>query len=125
MRARQFGFLFVALLLACTLVSAGEANSSRDAILADANRFCAMFSPKVWDEMKKNYQNDKLQHEFIRRMNEAVKTPEFITIISEQHRQPRDPTLRYQYYVQQISELTGQPFSCPNLKSYLEEARPH
>jgi len=125
MRARQFGFLLVALLLACKLASAAEANSSRDAFLADTNRFCALFSPAVWDEMKKHYQNEKLQHEFIRRMNEAVKTPEFITIVSEQYQQPRDAKLRYQYFVQKISELTGQPFSCPDLKTYLQEALPH
>ena len=125
MRVRQFVFLLFALLSACTQDSTGEAHSSRDAFLADSKRFCAMFSPAVWDEMKQKYQSLELQHEFLRRMDEAIKTPEFRTIVTEQHKQPIDPNIRYQYFVREISKLTGQPFSCPNLKLYFEESQPH
>jgi len=103
------------------LVSGCEIKSSKQAYIADAKRFCAMFSPAVWQEMKKDFRDAELQHEFLRRMGEAVKTPEFIRILSEQHKIALNPSIRYQYYVQQVSQLTGQPFSCPDLKTYLDE----
>ncbi len=99
-------------------------NSSRDIYMQEAKDFCAVFSPAVWEDMRKESQGAKLQDEFLRRVDEAVKSKEFEGILDAQHSQPKDAEILYRFYVDSITKLTGTEFVCPDLKVYFSESLP-
>lgn len=115
------GILFaisLSLLNACSADQRGGANQE---FLKDAKQFCSAFSPKVWAELRQRYQGAELMQEFMKRIDTAVTTPEFEEIMNRQHTVEKSPSALYQYYVSEVSELTGQDFSCEDLRFYFEE----
>ncbi|MFC1747980.1 hypothetical protein ACFL2V_04165 [Pseudomonadota bacterium] len=127
MRGKVLRFLSVPVFIVAFLLlvpkSFGEdgGRSNTQAYTSDAKRFCALFSPGVWVEMRKKYQGADLMREFMRRIDNAVMTPEFEAIMDRQHLQEKNADVLYQFYVKEVSTLTGSPFSCPDLKTYFQE----
>lgn len=113
--------MFVVTLTTAMNSYAEESSQARHLIQADAERFCAVFSPEVWDEMKQYYQGAALMEEFLKRVDQAVVTPEFESILNKQHEQKKNADILYQYYVNEVSKISDRPFSCPDLKTYFVE----
>lgn len=59
--------------------------------------------------------------ELLRRVDDAVTTKKFEDILDQQHLQPKNSVALYEFYVREVSNLTGQPFRCEDLKFYFEQ----
>ncbi len=114
--------LLSALITLPIVCAAGQAQKDTTLFIQESERFCMLFKPNVWTDMKKDHQGAALMDEFLRRVDEAVNTPEFEAILDQQYKQEKTPTALYQYYIKEISALTAIPFSCPDLKTYFEES---
>ncbi len=116
---------FIPLILTCLVtacVSNGDQKDKLAAYRKDAERFCEVFSIESWNDMKKGgRQGVKLQNEFLRRVDAAVETKEFEAIMDGQHKQPKNAAALYQYYVTEVSKITGQKYQCDHIKVYFEE----
>ena len=111
------------LLCAAALVSLALAACTKkeDAHIMDAMRFCEVFSPESLAALKAQYSDTEFSEELMRRVSQAVTTPEFAAILYKQHESIQGADTMYEYYVNEVSQLIGYKYSCPDLQAYFRE----
>jgi len=102
------GVLFV---VACT------SDGKRESYKAEAVGLCEVFNPKNWTDLPKNIEPIEIQKKLTDRMSKAIKSGEMQRIISSMPKVKID--LRYQFFVEKVSQLIGEPFECQAMKDYM------
>ena len=85
---------------------------------SEAKALCEVFNPKKWETMPKDLTPVEIHKIFSDGIQAAVHTEKMEEVVSTIPKIPAE--LRYKYVAENISALTGEPYSCPGLEEYLK-----
>jgi len=106
------------LVLACLLQGcSSDINGKIAAYKAEVMALCEVFNPENWKELPDNLEPYEIQKKLTDKMSAAIKSDEVKEIISSVSSVKAD--MRYKYYTDSVSNLIGEAYSCPEIKSYL------
>lgn len=108
------------LVTALILVSAGGGCAKHDSkaeFKKEAAEVCSVFDPEKRKDIPTNLQPSQIAQILSSRIYAAIHSDEMREIIGNVPKV--NAKMRYQYVVDMITELTGEPFSCPAMDRYL------
>lgn len=109
--------ILAALFITASCVASCSSGYSKADYKKEAAAICEVHNPDNWKDMPANLEPHQVQELFAAKLSSALKSEKMKEIVGNIPQVSVD--LRYQYVVESISELTGEPFNCPAMESYL------
>jgi hypothetical protein len=83
---------------------------------SEANALCEAFNPDYWKDIPADTPPAELQDMLAKKIEAAVNSEKMKEVVATIPKMPAK--LRYKYVVESITDLTGEPFSCPGMEDY-------
>ncbi|MGH1472027.1 MAG: hypothetical protein ACRBCS_12585 [Cellvibrionaceae bacterium] len=82
----------------------------------EAEELCNVFNPENWDDETIGMEPMDVQNLLSQKIYEAVQSEEMVSLINSLPSLPVNK--RYEYYINSVTNLTGQKIECSDLNNY-------